>query len=393
LGEYLRQEETMQRAIYVGIDVARATLEVAIRPSGESWTVPQEETSLATLATQLRAVGSSLVVLEATGGYEIPVAAALAAAAVPVAVVNPRQVRDFARAIGQRAKTDKLDAQVLAHFAEAVRPAPRPRPAAPTQELAALLARRSEIVTMRTAESNRARTALPPVRARIAAHLRWLASELAELDEELAERIRQNPGWHQTEQILRSAPGVGPVVATTLLAALPELGTLDRKQIAALVGVAPLNRDSGTWRGKRAIFGGRAAVRRVLYMAARVAARHNSRIRPFYERLIGAGKPEKVALTACMRKLLTLLNAMLRQMTPWRDPESAAPSTDDGAAPGARGSRARARAAERPLDARPSTHPRLDRPPGCTQPGGLPARRAPGPRSFSSGGDAVIHGT
>jgi transposase len=380
LGEYLRTEETMSTAIYVGIDVARASLEVAIRPSGESWRVGQEEADLAALTARLRTVAPRLVVLEATGGYEIPVAAALAEAAVPVAVVNPRQVRDFARAIGQRAKTDKLDAQVLAHFAEAVRPEPRPLPDAPTQALAALLARRSEIVAMRTAEGNRARTALPRVRERITAHLKWLATEQAELEAELAEQIRQNPQWRETEKILRSVPGVGPIVATTLLAKLPELGMLDRKKIAALVGVAPLNRDSGSWRGKRAIFGGRATVRRVLYMAARVAAKHNSRIRPFYQRLIEAGKPEKVALTACMRKLLTILHAMCQHRTLWQEPD---PGGD--AAPAASETPVRDQVSPDRVGVPSSPAPRGSSP-GLSTPGGRPTRHAPAARETTSGG-------
>ena len=304
-------------AVCVGIDVSAAGLDVAARPGGAAWAVANDEAGAAALVARLRGLAPALVVLEATGGLELPAVGALAAAGLPVAVVNPRQVRDFARATGTLAKTDRLDAAVLARFAEAVRPAPRPLPDADARELAALLARRRQVVEMLTAERNRRRAAAGRVRAQIEAHLAWLAGQLDELDRELAAAVRASPAWRAKEDLLRGVPGVGPVLALTLLAGLPELGRLDRRGIAALAGVAPLNRDSGALRGKRAVWGGRAPVRAALYMAAVVAARHNPVIRAFYGRLVAAGKPKKVALTACMRKLLTILNAMLRDGAPW----------------------------------------------------------------------------
>ena len=303
---------------YVGIDVAQAHLDVAVRPSGEQWRSATTEPAVADLVTRLQAVAPTLVVLEATGGLELPVVAALAATGLPVAVVNPRQVRDFAKAIGQLAKTDTLDAQLLARFAEVVQPAPRPLPDAAAQALSALLARRRQVVEMLTAEQQRLRRARPPVRGRVEARITWLRQELADLDGELREAVQARPRWREKEELLRSAPGIGPVVATTLLADLPELGTLNRKQISALVGVAPLNCDSGTLRGKRAVWGGRGRVRATLYMAALVAVRHNPIIRAFYARLLAVGKAKKVALTACMHKLLIILNTMLHHRTPWR---------------------------------------------------------------------------
>jgi len=242
----------------------------------------------------------------------------LVTAALPVVVINPRQVRDFAKATGRLAKTDGIDAQVLARFAEAVKPALRQVPDSAVQALAALMARRRQLVEMVTAEKNRLSRAVRSVRRRIQAHLTWLTAELARVEEELDQAIQQSPIWREQEDLLQSAPGIGPVVTRTVLADLPELGTLTRKQIAALVGVAPLNRDSGTWRGKRTVWGGRAQVRAVLYMAAVVAARFNPVIRAFYQRLCAKGKAKKVALTACMRKLLTILNAMQKSGTPWR---------------------------------------------------------------------------
>jgi len=264
------------------------------------------------------------VVLEATGGYERSAAAALAAAALPVAVVNPRQVRDFARATGRLTKTDALDAPILARFAEAVQPPARPTAAAGAQELAGLLARRRLLVAMLTAERNREHTATPGLRERIAGHLAWLAEDLAGLDRDVARAVREDPAWRARDESLRSAPGVGPVLSTTLPAALPELGALTRRQVAALVGVAPLSWDSGTLRGKRVVWGGHAQIRGALYMAALVATRHNPVIGAFYARLCAAGKPKKVALTACMRKLLTILNAILAHREPWRPPAVAA---------------------------------------------------------------------
>jgi len=310
---------------YVGIDVAKAHLDVALRPAGSTAQFAHSEAGIAALVVHLQTAAPALIVLEATGGLEVPVVAALAAAQLAVVVVNPRQVRDFAKATGKLAKTDRLDAQVLAHFAEAVRPEVRPLPDAESQRLAALLARRRQVVEMLTAERNRLHTAAAVVRPGLEAHITWLGQELSDLDQQTEQAIRQSPLWREKEQLLRTAKGVGPVVARTLLIDLPELGTLNRKQISALVGVAPLNRESGNWRGHRAVWGGRAQVRAALYMATLTAVRYNPVIRQFYERLRQAGKVPKVALTACMRKLLTILNAMLKHNQPWRaipDPAS-----------------------------------------------------------------------
>jgi transposase len=303
---------------YVGIDVAKAQLDVAVRPDGAQWVAANDEAGIAGLVARLGALAPALIVLEATGGRELPLAAALVAAGLPVAVVNPRQVRDFARAVGQLAKTDALDARVLARFAEVVRPAPRPLPDAQAQQLSALLARRRQLVSMLTAERQRLDTAADPVRARVQAHIDWLAQELADLDGELRAALQASPAWRAKEDLLRGVPGVGPVLAVTLLAELPELGELGRKQIAALVGVAPLNCESGTLRGRRSAWGGRARVRTALYMAALVATRFNPTIKAFYARLLAGGKAKKLALVACMHKLLLILNAILRHRAPWR---------------------------------------------------------------------------
>jgi len=303
--------------VFVGIDVSKDRLDIARHPTGEREAVPNAEPDIAALVSRMQACRPTLIVIEATGSFELAVTAALAAARQPVVIVNPRQVRDFAKATGQLAKTDTLDAAILAQFAEAVRPAIRALPDATTQALAALLARRRQLVAMHTAESNRLGTALPPVRKGIRAHLAWLDRQLAQLDDDLTRAIRESPVWREKDDLLQSAPGVGPVLARTLLAALPELGTLNRKQIAALVGVAPFNRDSGRLRGRRTIWGGRAPVRAALYMGALTATRWNPVIRAFYQRLCAAGKAKKVALTACMRKLLIMLNAMLQHRSPW----------------------------------------------------------------------------
>lgn len=303
---------------YVGIDVAAAHLDVAVGPSGEAWRVGNDEAGRAALVERLAALGPAVIVLEATGGHELAAAGALAAAGLPVAVVNPRQVRDFARATGRLAKTDALDAAVLARFAAAVRPTVRPLPDAAARELRALVARRRQLVEMLVAEKNRLGAAPPRIKARIRAHVEWLARQLDELDRDLAGAVRASDAWRERDDLLRSVKGVGPVLSSTLLVEVPELGALNRKQIAALVGVAPLNRDSGTFRGRRAVWGGRAPVRAALYMATLVATRFNPVIRAFYRRLLAAGKPKKVALTACMHKLLVILNAMARTNTPWR---------------------------------------------------------------------------
>jgi len=302
---------------YVGIDVAKKSIDIAIHLSDQRWNLTNDDEGIDQALSCLKGLDPALVVLEATGGLEMALAAALAAAAVPVVVVNPRQVRDFAKATGKLAKTDTIDARVLAHFAAAVNPAPRPLPDAETQEFTAILARRRQVVDMLTAESNRLNSAKKPVRERIRAHIDWLERELADINKDLDRAVRNSPVWREKENLLRSVKGVGPVLARTLLAQLPELGTLNRKQIAALVGVAPLNRDSGQFRGKRSVWGGRASVRAVLYMATLTATRHNPTIATFYTRLTAIGKPKKLALTACMRKLLTILNAILKHRTPY----------------------------------------------------------------------------
>ena len=308
---------TTPTASFVGIDVSKHQLDVAVRPRGETWTVAHDEAGLSALVARLRALAPTLIVLEATGGLEVALAGALATATLPVAVVNPRQVRDFARSTGTLAKTDRLDAQLLAQFADTVRPEPRPLPDAQAQELTALLQRRRQLVEMLTAEKNRLALASRRIRPQLQAHIEWLHKQIAQFDEDLRQLIRSSPLWREKDDLLRSAPGVGPVLATTLLAALPELGQLTRQQIAALVGVAPLNRDSGTLRGRRTVWGGRAQVRAVLYMSTVVAVRHNPVLIAFYQRLRAAGKAPKLALTACMRKLLTILNAMLKHHSRW----------------------------------------------------------------------------
>ncbi len=306
--------------MFIGIDVSKDRLDVHVRPSDEAFAVTRDGEGLAALVERLCSLTPGLVVLEATGGFEVTVAAALVAAAIPLAVVNPRQIRDFARATGQLAKTDALDARAIARFAETVRPEPRPVPDEQARALGELVVRRRQIIEMMTAERNRRRQLTN--RRLIKSVERLLAvliKELAELDHAIGEGIRGTPVWRERDQLLRSVPGIGDVVARTLIAELPELGTLDRKQIAALVGVAPLNRDSGTMRGKRTTWGGRAKVRSVLYMAALVASRHNPVLAAFYQRLVSLGKAKKLAITAVMRKLLTILNAMLRDKRPWQN--------------------------------------------------------------------------
>jgi transposase len=302
--------------IFVGIDVSKAQVDRALRPKGRL-SAPNTEAGIAQILTRLRAVSPTLVVMEATGGLEIPLTGALAAAGIPVVVVNPRQVRDFAKATGKLAKTDALDAQMLARFADVMRPEPRPLPDAETRALAALLSRRRQLVEMLTAERNRLMSVHTPVRKSLRTHIAWLERAIQQTDTALTEAIRQSPVWREKEELLQSTPGVGPVVTTTLLATLPELGTVTGKQLSALVGVAPFNRDSGMLRGTRTVWGGRAQVRAVLYMGALVATRFNPVIRAFYQRLCAAGKAKKVALTACMRKLLTILNAMMKHRTRW----------------------------------------------------------------------------
>jgi len=314
--------------MFIGIDVAKAELVIAVRPSGERWTVANDERGVKTLVDRLVLDRPELIVLEATGGYELLVVAALAAAALPVVVVNPRQVRDFARATGQLAKTDRIDADVLALFAERVRPAVRPIADEEARELDALLARRRQLLEMLQAERNRAGQVFGRgqrvVKKSLKAHIAFLERELRMADTDLGTMVRESPAWRERDDLLQSAPGIGRVVSLTLLADLPELGRLSRREIAKLVGVAPLSRDSGTMRGRRFVQGGRATVRAALYMGALVATRRNVVIRAFYQRLLAAGKPKKLALVACMRKLLTMLNVMVRTNTPWRAPHNTA---------------------------------------------------------------------
>jgi transposase len=311
-----------EAAVVVGIDVSKARLDVACSDGADAWSVENTAAGVSALVPRLQALRPALVVLEATGGYERAAVASLAAVGLPVVVANPRQIRAFARAVGQLAKTDRLDAAMLARFGAQVRPAPRPLPDAQAQELDALLTRRRQLLDMLTAEKNRVAAAPPSVRQGITQHIRWLERQLADVDGELGALIEASPLWRAHDDLLQSVPGVGPVLSRTLLGELPELGRLTHKQIAALVGVAPMARDSGTWRGRRAVTGGRAPVRTALYMAAVTAAHHNPVIRVFYRRLRAAGKPAKVALTACMRKLLTILNAMMRTGTHWHAPIS-----------------------------------------------------------------------
>jgi transposase len=306
--------------VFVGLDVAKATLDVAVRPTGETWQVENDEAGIAELVTRLSRLTPGLLVCEATGGYERAVVAAVAAAGMPVVVANPRQVRDFAKSTGQLAKTDRLDAGILALFAERVRPTPRPLGDAASQLLDALLTRRRQLLEMLVAEKNRLGFAPKPLHRGIRQHIRWLERQLADVTDELARVIEASPVWRAQDDLLRSVPGIGPVVSATLLGDLPELGRLTHKQIATLVGVAPLARDSGQLRGKRMVYGGRAPVRTALFLAALCGRRWNPQLKVFYERLIAAGKPKKVALIACARKLLTIVNAMVRDNTAWSVP-------------------------------------------------------------------------
>lgn len=309
--------ETAATEVCVGIDVAKAWLDVGVHPGGQTWRVGHDDDGIAEVVARLEAERPALVVVEATGGLEVAVVAALVAAEVPVQVVNPRQVRDFAKATGRLAKTDRLDALVLARFGVAVRPAPRPIPDAALGEVRALVARRRQLQAMVIAEKNRRASAPPRLHAQLDAHLTWLRRAVADLDRDLDRTIRGTPAWQASVTRWRTIPGVGPVVSATLLADLPELGTLTRQQIAALVGVAPLNRDSGARRGTRSCWGGRAQVRTTLYMGTVVATRCNPTIRAHYQRLLDAGKPKKLALIACVHKLLTILNAITRHSTVW----------------------------------------------------------------------------
>jgi transposase len=304
--------------IFVGIDVSKSGLDVAVHEQAEVWRVSNEAAGLASLVKTLKKLKPQLIVLEPTGGFEMLVVAELSRAGLPVAVVNAKRVRDFAKATGQFAKTDKLDARVLAHFAAAVRPEVRSLRSEEEEQLTALLTRRRQVLEMLTVEKNRRVTVRAKMKADLEAHIHWLSNHLKELDGEIEDFVKGSPLWKEKDTLLQSVPGVGPVTSATMLGMLPELGLLNRQKIAALVGVAPLNKDSGRKQGKRRIFGGRGDVRSVLYMAALSAKKHNPFIRTFYNRLIQHGKEKKVALTACMRKLLVILNAMLRTNQPWR---------------------------------------------------------------------------
>lgn len=320
----------MSAATFIGIDVSKRQLDVAIRTGDQPVPPPaiarvaRDATGLARLVTALAPLAPALIVLEATGGLESPVAAALGMAGFPVAIVNPRQVRQFAEAVGQRAKTDRLDAALLALFAERVRPTPRPLPTEAQQEFDAVLLRRRQLVEMRAAEQIRlTQGPRSEMRPSLVAHIDFLTAQLIDLDAQLDTLVQASPLWHAQEALLTSVPGIGPLTARTLLAELPELGMLSRHAVAALAGVAPFARESGQWRGTRAIRGGRAVVRTALYMATLAATRCNPVLRAHYQRLRAAGKPAKVALVACMRKLLTILNALLKSQQPW----CTAPST------------------------------------------------------------------
>ena len=303
---------------FIGLDIAKDHIDVSVRPTEDRWQADQTEDGIGALIARVVALTPALVVVESTGGYETAVVTALAVAHVPVAVVNPRQVRDFAKAIGRLAKTDAIDAAVLALFAERVRPEVRPLPDEAHQELVALVTRRRQLLDMLTAERNRLATARRSVRASVQQHVRWLERRIHDADADLTTTIQQSPLWRATDDLLRTVPGIGPITSSLLIALLPELGALSRREIASLVGVAPLNRDSGQQRGRRVVWGGRASVRAPLYMATLVATRYNPVIRTFYQRLRAGGKPPLVALVAAMRKLLTILNAMLKHQQSWQ---------------------------------------------------------------------------
>ena len=307
-----------EKLVFVGIDVSKATLDVALRPEEQTWSVSNDAKGIAKLAKALSKRLPALIVLEATGGYEMSAVVALVEAGLTVAVVNPRQTRDFAKAIGKLAKTDRVDAQMLAHFADAVRPKPRALPDEETRALQALVIRRRQLLEMQVSERNRLHLAHESQKASLESHIEWLEQELNHINTQIRDVLQHCAIWREKDDLLRSVPGVGPVLSCTLLSELPELGLLNRKQIAALVGVAPFNNDSGQKKGSRSVWGGRASVRCALYMGALSASQHNPIISDFYQRLIKAGKPSKVALTACMRKLLTILNSMVHHGTHWQ---------------------------------------------------------------------------
>jgi transposase len=308
----------MNDKVVVGIDVAKSRLDCCALPSGRGWTCDNSQGAIQQLVRQLKEMDCELAVMEATGGYETAAATALAAAGLRVAVVNPRQVRHFAKALNKLAKTDRIDARVLAEFALSVNPQVRPLPDEDTRELSELLARRGQLIGMRTQEKNRIAQAAPALREGIKTHIKWLDGQIAKLEVDLTAKLRSSEAWCDKRDLLLGVPGVGPTTTLALLAELPELGQLNRQRIAALVGVAPLNDDSGKHQGHRFTWGGRASVRSVLYMASVCAIRHNEVIRAFYQRLRNKGKPFKVAIVACMRKLLTILNAMVKYNKPWQ---------------------------------------------------------------------------
>jgi transposase len=308
---------TEKEEAFIGIDISKTQMDVAIWDCEETWEIQNDAEGWQELVEKAKELNPSLIVVEASGGIEQPIVAELYLEKLPIAIVNPTRVRSFARSTGQLAKTDKLDARLIAHFAQAIRPLVRPLRTAEQDHLNAMVTRRRQVVQMLTAEKNRRSTTYSTLSTRLQQHIEWLEAELKELDEEIEQYIQESPSWRKNAGLLRSVPGVGPVTASTLLAELPELGTRNRQQIAALVGVAPLNRDSGKMRGKRRVFGGRAPVRRALYMATLVATKANPIIRTFYEHLLAQGKEKKVALTACMRKLLVILNSMIRNQQSW----------------------------------------------------------------------------
>lgn len=307
----------MEKQNYIGIDVAKDSMEVAVHESQEKWSFTNDETGIAKLITRMKKLKLSLIVMEATGGYEVAVAAELHSLSFPVAVVNPRHIRDFARSVGILAKTDALDAKVIARYAAMVQPTPRSLPTEETRRLGVIMMRRRQIVAMRTAEKNRLHQADPAIKGRIKVHITWLEQELDDINKELKQMIESNPEWKEKSDIIQSVPGVGQNLAMTILSDFPELGQLNRKQAAALSGVAPFNRDSGAMRGKRSIWGGRGVVRTAVYMSIISAIRFNPQIKVFYQRMVQAGKIRKVAMVACMRKLLCILNVMLKNHASW----------------------------------------------------------------------------
>lgn len=308
----------MSNIEYVGIDVSKNRLDVALGPDQPIESFPNDEEGFRALVKRLRKVSAGMVVMEATGGLQTPLAAFLGGKHIPAIVVNPRQVRDFAKALGHLAKTDAIDARVIQQFAQAVKPQPRPLKDEQARSLSDLVSRREQLIQMRTAEKNRWYTASKRVRKDIQAHIKWLDKRLDDVDGELQTMVKESPLWRAKDDLLQSVPGLGPKTSLTLLASLPELGSLNRREIAALVGLAPFNRDSGLFRGRRAVWGGRAQVRSALYMAALSASQYNPVIKAFYLHLLAQGKKKKVALTACMRKLMVILNTMVKNNTHWQ---------------------------------------------------------------------------